>query len=84
MYTFSGDMFSTDSLPILKYEERTSRITMKVIVAIAPEKYRDEELAEPLAAFTEAGITFDIASTRPGTYTECSAGKRSPALHLMT
>ncbi len=48
---------------------------MKVIVAIAPEKYRDEELAEPLAAFTKAGITFDIASTRPGTCTGMLGGK---------
>jgi protease I len=39
---------------------------MKVVIAIAPEKYRDEELAEPIAALTKAGIVFDIASTRTG------------------
>ena len=40
---------------------------MKVLIAIAPEKFRDEELAEPVAALTKAGIAFDIASTRRGT-----------------
>ena len=39
---------------------------MKVVIAIAPEKYRDEELAEPIAALNKAGIAFDIASTKPG------------------
>ena len=44
---------------------------MKVVIAIAPEKYRDEELAEPVAALNSAGIAFDIASTRPGTSRAC-------------
>jgi protease I len=39
---------------------------MKVLIAIAPEKFRDEELNEPVAALQKAGITFDIASTRRG------------------
>jgi protease I len=39
---------------------------MKLLIAIAPEKFRDEELAEPIAEFQKAGITFDIASTRRG------------------
>lgn len=42
---------------------------MKILIAIAPEKFRDEELAEPVAAFQKAGIAFDIASTRRGTCT---------------
>ncbi|MEI6292264.1 MAG: DJ-1/PfpI family protein [Methanomicrobiales archaeon] len=42
---------------------------MKVLIAIAPEKFRDEELAEPLAALQKTGIAFDIASTRRGTCT---------------
>lgn len=42
---------------------------MKVLIAIAPEKFRDEELAEPLASLQKAGIAFDIASTRRGTCT---------------
>ncbi len=42
---------------------------MKVLIAIAPEKFRDEELAEPVAAFQKAGIAFDIASTRRGACT---------------
>ncbi|MFZ0004632.1 MAG: DJ-1/PfpI family protein [Methanoregula sp.] len=48
---------------------------MKVVIAIAPEKYRDEELAEPVAALTNAGITFDIASTRTGNCTGMLGGK---------
>jgi len=40
--------------------------TMKVLIAIAPEKFRDEELAEPVAALQKAGIGFDIVSTRRG------------------
>jgi protease I len=39
---------------------------MKILIAVAPEKFRDEELAVPVAAFKKAGIAFDIASTRRG------------------
>ena len=39
---------------------------MKVILAVAPERFRDEELAEPAAVLQNAGITYDIASTRAG------------------
>jgi protease I len=39
---------------------------MKVLIAIAPEKFRDEELAAPVTALEKAGIAFDIASTRRG------------------
>ncbi|MGA9029920.1 MAG: DJ-1/PfpI family protein, partial [Methanoregula sp.] len=53
---------------------------MKVVIAIAPEKYRDEELAEPVAALTKAGIAFDIASTRAGTCTGMLGGKTVAAL----
>jgi protease I len=53
---------------------------MKAVIAIAPEKYRDEELAEPVAALTKAGIAFDIASTRPGTCTGMLGGKTSAGL----
>lgn len=42
---------------------------MKILIAIAPEKFRDEELAEPVAALQKAGIGFDIASTKRGTCT---------------
>ncbi len=42
---------------------------MKVLIAIAPEKFRDEELAEPVAALQQAGIGFEIASTRRGSCT---------------
>ncbi|MCX6701074.1 MAG: DJ-1/PfpI family protein [Methanomicrobiales archaeon] len=40
---------------------------MKVLIAIAPEKFRDEEFSEPIDALQNAGIAFDIASTHRGT-----------------
>ena len=42
---------------------------MKILIAIAPEKFRDEELAGPVAALQKAGIAMDIASTRRGACT---------------
>ncbi len=51
---------------------------MKILVVIPPDQFRDEELAEPLAAFQTAGIPYDIASTRKG---ECKGmlGARATA-----
>jgi len=40
---------------------------MKLLVVIAPEKFRDEELFEPLAVFKKEGIASDIVSTCMGT-----------------
>jgi protease I len=40
---------------------------MKLLVVIAPEKFRDEELFEPLAVFKREGIASDIVSTCVGT-----------------
>jgi len=48
---------------------------MKVVIVVAPDKYRDEELAEPVEALNKAGIPFDIASIRPGTCTGMLGGK---------
>lgn len=42
---------------------------MKLLLAIAPERYRDEELDIPKKVFEEAGIDVDIASTIAGTCT---------------
>jgi protease I len=53
---------------------------MKVIIAVAPEKYRDEELDEPVAALNAAGIAFDIASTRPGPCTGMRGGKTTAGI----
>jgi len=53
---------------------------MKVLIAISPEKFRDEELAEPVAALTKAGIGFDIASTRRGTCTGMLGAKATATL----
>ena len=53
---------------------------MKILIAIAPEKFRDEELAEPVAALQKAGIGFDIASTRHGPCTGMLGAKADAAL----
>jgi protease I len=53
---------------------------MKVLIAIAPDKFRDEELAMPVAALQTAGISFDIASTRRGTCTGMLGAKATATL----
>lgn len=53
---------------------------MKILIAIAPEKFRDEELAEPVAAFQKAGIEFDIVSTRHGLCTGMLGAKATASL----
>ena len=53
---------------------------MKILIVVAPEKFRDEELAEPVAAFQKAGITFDIASTRRGPCTGMLGAKTTATL----
>ena len=53
---------------------------MKLLVAIAPERYRDEELDDPIAVFQRAGIGFDIASTKAGTCTGMLGGKVQASL----
>jgi protease I len=39
---------------------------MKVLIIIAPEKFRDEEYTVPAAALQKAGIGFDVASVNRG------------------
>ncbi|MDD3932766.1 DJ-1/PfpI/YhbO family deglycase/protease [Methanoculleus sp. UBA303] len=39
---------------------------MRLLLAIAPERFRDEELETPRRVFEEAGIDVDIASTTTG------------------
>jgi len=53
---------------------------MKILIAVAPEKFRDEELAVPVAAFKKAGIAFDIASTRRGPCTGMLGAKTTATL----
>jgi protease I len=53
---------------------------MKILIAIAPEKFRDEELAGPADALTEAGIGFEIASTHRGTCMGMLGAKVTAAL----
>ena len=40
--------------------------TMNILVVVAPDKFRDEELMEPLTVFDEYALQYDIASTRKG------------------
>ena len=42
---------------------------MDLLFAIAPERFRDEELDIPKRVFEEAGIGIDVASTAPGSCT---------------
>jgi protease I len=53
---------------------------MKLLVAIAPERYRDEELEGPIAVFQRAGIGSDIASTKTGTCTGMLGGTTQASL----
>lgn len=39
----------------------------RAVIVIAPERFRDEELAEPRRALEAAGCAVSVASTRPGT-----------------
>lgn len=41
-------------------------IEKRVLVVIAPVKFRDEELSEPIKYLEKAGIEYDIVSTRTG------------------
>ena len=55
---------------------------MKVLVVIAPERYRDEELDEPLAVFRRSGISWDIASVTKGSCSGMLGGNAQATLSL--
>jgi protease I len=55
---------------------------MKVLIVIAPEKFRDEEFAVPAAMLQKAGIGYDIASTRRGSCTGMLGAKTTATLSL--
>ncbi len=55
-------------------------IIMRVLIAIAPEKFRDEELAGPVTALTAAKILYDIASIRRGTCSGMLGAKATATL----
>ncbi|MBN2735059.1 MAG: DJ-1/PfpI family protein [Methanomicrobiaceae archaeon] len=39
---------------------------MKVLMVIAPKRYREEEFEIPAKIFEEAGVSYDVASTKTG------------------
>ncbi len=49
----------------------------RVLYVIAPERFRDEELAVPRAALVAAGHAVTVASTRPGTATGMLGAKEA-------
>lgn len=53
---------------------------MKVLIVIAPEKFRDEEFTVPAAALQKAGIGYDVASVRTGTFTGMLGTKATATL----
>jgi protease I len=53
---------------------------MKILLTVAPEKFRDEELNIPIGVFNKAGIGFDIASTRRGVCTGMFGAKTTATL----
>jgi protease I len=55
---------------------------MKLLVVIAPERFRDEELFEPLSVFQKAGIAFDIASVKAGSCTGMLGGRCEATLDI--
>lgn len=55
---------------------------MKVLIVIAPEKFRDEEFAVPVSVLDKAGIGYDIASTRRGVCTGMLGKKINATLSL--
>jgi protease I len=57
-------------------------MSRKILMVIAPEAFRDEELLVPRAAFTQQGWTVDTASTRTGTATGMLGASESISLTL--
>jgi protease I len=55
---------------------------MKVLIIIAPEKFRDEEFTVPAAVLQKAGIGYDIASTRRGSCTGMLGAKTNATLSI--
>ena len=55
---------------------------MKILIVVAPERFRDEELIVPVAAFKKAGIACDIASTRRGPCSGMLGAKTTATLTL--
>lgn len=55
---------------------------MKILIVIAPEKFRDEEFAVPAAALQKAGIGYDVASKQRGSCTGMLGMKVNATLSL--
>ncbi len=50
----------------MKQKGENKKVTKKVLIVIAPEKFRDEELGDPIAYFDKVGVDYDLVSTKTG------------------
>ncbi|MDD4300548.1 MAG: DJ-1/PfpI family protein [Methanomicrobium sp.] len=53
---------------------------MKVLMVIAPKRYREEEFEIPAKLFEEAGVLFDVASTKTGICEGMMGGEQEASL----
>jgi protease I len=50
----------------VNYSDEKIGTNMKILIAIPPEKFRDEELIRPVKVFQEAGVKYELASSLAG------------------
>lgn len=55
---------------------------MKVLFVIAPDRYREEEFEVTAKAISQAGIEYDVASTKTGTCTGMIGGEQEAGLKI--
>lgn len=53
---------------------------MKVLMVIAPKRYREEEFEIPAKIFDEAGVSYDVASTKTGICEGMMGGEQAASL----
>ncbi|MDD3978230.1 DJ-1/PfpI family protein [Methanomicrobium antiquum] len=53
---------------------------MKILMVIAPKRYREEEFEIPAKAFLNAGVSFDVASTKTGICEGMVGGEQEASL----
>lgn len=73
---------SPANTPTLLLANCEQYVLMKLLLVVAPERYRDEELEEPVRVFEESGVDYDIASTASGTCTGMLGGTAEATLTI--